>query len=281
MDWPPVGQSQAGYLTSVDLNHPATVQQYPTALSVAEQVAARAVDLALQPGSTDTLAVTGEALNLVPVNIYERGVARYADSATMGAVDSLTGYYLAVGDASHLYITGGSSVSEVSLDPGGRQVAWKLPPMAYPLQFAGGKLFDGALVVDAAQQQLLGSIPQEIQAVPTVIAPDARHAYRAKFASASPAGKTRVQVQCFDLHTFAQSGSLTLDLPGAAKCAHRGAIRLGILGSTGLTFASDEALVIAPDVLNCVPGCSAGSAPPVYAAPTSADAKDAMGKVLA
>jgi len=277
-----VGLRKAGYLLSVDLNNPAAVQQFATPLAPPDQNAVYALDLALLPGSKDTLAVTGDALGIVPLNVYERGVPRYADMAGAAGADPLRTHSVVVADASRVYIGGALQMSAVDLSASGRTVAWTMPTKVGPLQLAAGKVFDGTTLVDPAQQRLLGGIPEEQQPAATAaLAPDGLHAYRAHFAAASPPGKTRVEVQCFDLRSFGQSGGLVLDLPDPQSCTRAGAIRVGMIGDSGLTFASDSALVIAPDVLNCVAGCSTGATPPVYLPPSVPDKRDATGKVVA
>ena len=271
-------------LVRVDLKTGTVAARYPTA-DAATGSALSVSDLSVLPGHPQSVVVAGSrGGSWGRLNIYDEGVARFPqmDAAGTSTSDVIHNpYVLAVGESS-LLVTGGNGLARLDIESQGFAVDFTLPRPGYEptsspnLQYAGHKLFDGSMLVDLDQRQLLGALTRVFtQDGPTTAAPNANHAYRVRSTKPAPGGKTRIEVQCFDLHTFAPSGSFNLDVPDPRQCVGRSSYTtIGMLGNAGLYLVSDAAIVLAPEALNCVPGCAADSPvpPPTLPKPTGTSA---------
>jgi hypothetical protein len=276
-----IAPTRSAVLTSVDLHTGLTLSSYPLARSSTGQ-APKVSDLAVLPASPDSVVVTASSgSRWEPVNIFDRGVPRFVIDSNVATTDPSRGGRVVV-DSSTVYVTGSDVLAALRVGALGFSTVWTLPRATYPLTLAQGKLFDGSpLLVSAAQHRLLGGFPNPPPALTSTLSPNALHAYRARYASGSPPGKRRINIECFDTRAFAQSGGFSFDVPDPQRRTGSQQIEVSALGDSGLTLRMDQALVLAPQILNCVPGCAPDAPVPSLPAPAVPDAQDVAANVLA
>lgn len=228
-----------------------------------------AYQLLALPNQADAVVAVSNA----SLNIYDRGIPRFPYVPPRQA-NPWPASWIQWSEDGRLYAAGEGVLKALRIGPSNFEVEWSLS--AGPVTAEGGLLLTGdSRLYREADQTLLGTLPK----TGLTFGPNGRHAYLARAASRSPSGATRVEISCFDTRTYAQSGSLALDIPDPRKRASAQDATLGMLGDSGLYLRMANALALAPSVLNCVPGCAPDAAAPsdaVFAADASNDADGAL-----
>lgn len=261
----------APVLVSIDAPQGRVLPAIPLPRSADAERATYVSYLVALPGQADAVVGVSNA----SLNIYDQGVPRFPFIAP-GQGSPWPASRVQLGADGRLYASGSSGLRALRIGASNFEVEWSLTEAAGSVTAAGGLLLSNeSLVFRETDRTLAGTLPS----TGLTLAPNGRHAYLARAASRSPTGATRFEIRCFDTSTYAQSGSLVLDVPDPRKRASAQDMVLGMLGDSGLYLKMANALALAPSVLNCVPGCAPDAAPPsdaVFAADGSSGADGAL-----